>query len=236
MLYWLRTLALAPLLLAQGMRVRRRALILPEPPGNRAGQTGNGPELSLLIAGDSAAAGVGARHQNEALLGQTLASLCPHFSVRWRLEAVSGATTGATLKRLQGIEPARFCVAITSLGVNDVTSGAGLGSWLKQQVALRELLRERHHARLIVVSGLPPVHLFPALPQPLRWHLGLRARQFDRALRAAVAAEPDCVFISLDVSGSTDDMARDGFHPGPEIYRRWGSASAERILQWRGIA
>lgn len=236
MLFWLRTLALAPVLLAQGLRARRDALILPEPAGDREGRAGNGPELGILITGDSAAAGVGAEHQDEALLGQTLATLCPHFSVRWRLDARSGATTRSTLKHLQEAEPGRFCVALTSLGVNDVTSGVGLRSWLRQQAALRTLLRERHDTRLILVSGLPPLHLFPALPQPLRWHLGLRARQFDRALRAAVSAEPDCVFISLDVPGNVNQMARDGFHPGPEIYRRWGNTGARHILQWCGIA
>jgi hypothetical protein len=34
------------------------------------------------------------------------------------------------------------------------------------------------------LSGLPPMHRFPALPQPLRWYIGSRARDFDRALAA----------------------------------------------------
>ncbi|NIP82235.1 MAG: SGNH/GDSL hydrolase family protein, partial [Gemmatimonadetes bacterium] len=52
--------ALAPILVAQGLFVRWRTTRLPEPPGDREGVTGAGPPLRLLVAGDSAAAGVGA--------------------------------------------------------------------------------------------------------------------------------------------------------------------------------
>ena len=53
-------LALAPVLVAQALRTRRRAPVLPEPAGPRQGCVGQGEsELRLLIAGDSSAAGVG---------------------------------------------------------------------------------------------------------------------------------------------------------------------------------
>ncbi len=53
------TAALAPLLLWQGRHVRRVTPRLPEAAGPRAGTTGHGPPLRLLVLGDSAAAGVG---------------------------------------------------------------------------------------------------------------------------------------------------------------------------------
>ncbi|MEM8598518.1 MAG: SGNH/GDSL hydrolase family protein, partial [Bacteroidota bacterium] len=59
---------LGPVLLAQGKRVRRVALKLPEPPGDRESTVGNGPPLRLLVVGDSSAAGVGAETQDDALL------------------------------------------------------------------------------------------------------------------------------------------------------------------------
>lgn len=236
MLYWSRTLLLAPLLIWQGLRARRKALLLPEPPGERIGVAGSGPALRLLIVGDSAAAGVGAEHQREALLGLTVAELKGHFVVHWRLEARSGATTGSTLRYLRQLAPQQFDVATTSLGVNDITSGKRLGAWLKQQAELRDLLRSHYSVRHIVVAGMPPVHLFPALPQPLRWHLGLRALQFDRALRRAVTAEDDCSFIALPATGEISDMAADGFHPGPGIYRRWARLLADCVRKAPGIA
>lgn len=231
MLYWLRTIMLLPILGIQALAARRRALILPEPPGERSGEAGVGPPLRLLVCGDSAAAGVGADHQHRALLGQLVSELRGHYTVCWRLAARSGATTRSTLSHLGNLPPWPVDIATTSLGVNDVTSGVSLREWLRQQAALRNMLRQRFHARLIVISGLPPVHLFPGLPQPLRWHLGARAREFDAALAQAVAAEPDCAFVALNVTDDVSAMAPDGFHPGPQIYTLWAGLVAQRVLE-----
>ena len=70
LLSWLPILALAPLLFAQGVYVRRVTPRLPEAPGERSGVSGGGPALKLLILGDSAAAGVGASSQATALAGR----------------------------------------------------------------------------------------------------------------------------------------------------------------------
>ena len=61
------------------------------------------------------------------------------------------------------LAPARFDAALTSLGVNDVTSGATRRAWRRRQEQLQKLLRERFGVRHVIVSGLPPVHRFPAL-------------------------------------------------------------------------
>lgn len=230
-IYWLRTLALAPLLLVQGIFARKRALILPEPPGPRSGETGHGPALRLLVTGDSAAAGVGAAHQDEALLGQLIAGLSSNYRLCWQLEAKSGATTLSTIRRLQRIAASDFDVVTTSLGVNDITSGVGLNRWLQQQAELRDLLRQRFAVGHLVLAGLPPVHLFPGLPQPLRWHLGLRAKEFDRALGRSLADEHDTSFVQLDVGADASHMASDGFHPGPYIYARWAEKVVTAALQ-----
>ena len=77
--------ALGPLLLVQGRRVRRDTPVLPEAPGPREGEAGEGPPLRLLVLGDSAGAGVGAATQEEALTGRIVAGLRGRFRVRWRL-------------------------------------------------------------------------------------------------------------------------------------------------------
>ncbi len=75
------TIALGPLLLLQGRHVRRVTPVLPEPPGPRQGRSGAGPALRLLILGDSAAAGVGASTQGEALSGQLVQTLARRFDL-----------------------------------------------------------------------------------------------------------------------------------------------------------
>jgi hypothetical protein len=89
-------LALSPLLVAQALRTRARVPRLPEAVGPREGVAGSGgPLLRLLIAGDSSAAGVGVRKQDDALarpLSRELARRC-RAEVHWRLVARAGVTS-----------------------------------------------------------------------------------------------------------------------------------------------
>lgn len=234
MIHQLAPVVLGPVLYLQGKAVRRNTPRLPEPPGDRRGHAGTGRELRLLVLGDSAAAGVGAAHQDEALLGRLVASLSARFTVHWHLCARTGATTTSTLKKARSLTDGPFDVAVTSLGVNDITAGVSRPTWLAQQAELRDVLRTTLGVKALVLSGLPPVHGFPALPQPLRWYLGARASAFDRALEHAVAAEPDVRFLSLRFSSDVNLMATDGFHPGPAAYRAWGERASEVIVKMIG--
>lgn len=223
------TIALGPLLLLQGRHVRRVTPVLPEPPGPRAGRCGKGLALRLLILGDSAAAGVGAATQGEALSGQLVRALSPRFDLRWKLIARTGATTLETLETLAGIEREPFDVVVTSLGVNDVTGGRSPRRWMIDQARLVALLREEFGASRILLSALPPMHLFPALPQPLRAYLGAQALRYNAALRAFAQTAPACTWVPLEVTQDRDHMAHDGFHPGPQIYAAWAGCLARQI-------
>lgn len=221
------TFALAPLLYLQGRHTRRVTPVLPEPAGDRVGTAGAGEALQLLVTGDSAAAGVGAVHQQEALLGGLATLLSQHFNLSWELQATTGATTRSTLARLQRLEVRRYDLVVTSLGVNDVTGNLGLRNWLDAQRRLRELLRSKFETRLMIISGLPPMREFPALPQPLRWYLGTRADDFDRALRQDLDRETDAEFLSLRFGLDPNAIATDGFHPGPPVYAEWARRVSE---------
>ena len=233
----LATVALGPLLLSQGRRVRREVPLLPEPPGARSGIAGEGPPLRLLILGDSAAAGVGAASQDEALAGRLAVALAPAFRVDWRLEATTGDTTADALARLREFPAAPFDAVLTSLGVNDVTGRLPLGAWRRRQLALIDRLRERFGAAHIVLSALPPMHRFPALPQPLRWYVGSRARDFNRVLAGVARERPGCDYLELEHRGmDVTAMASDGFHPGPPLYALWAQEAAALIRRRSGIS
>ena len=75
MLYHLALILIGPVLFLQGKHVKRVTPKLSEPEGHRHGQVGQGKGLSLLIVGDSAAAGVGVEHQQQALSGRLVAAL-----------------------------------------------------------------------------------------------------------------------------------------------------------------
>jgi lysophospholipase L1-like esterase len=222
-------LALSPLLLAQALQVRRVTPRLPEPEGAREGRHGLGPPLRLLILGDSAAAGVGASSQEEALAGQLSARLAPHFALHWHLLARSGDRVRDARRQLAAAPSLRSDVVLTSLGVNDVTALRGAGTYLAELRALVQELRARG-TRLFLVSGLPPMHAFPALPQPLRWALGAQARRFDARLAAWCRTQPDCLHLPFAAPLDRSMMASDGFHPGPPVYARWADAATAGLL------
>jgi lysophospholipase L1-like esterase len=224
--YQIAAIALGPVLYLQGKCVRRSIPVLPEPDGLREGTIGSGPNLRLLILGDSAAAGVGATTMQQSLTGQLVSRLSGARTVEWRLVARTGATTASTLKHLNKYKIGPYEVCLTSLGVNDVTSGMKVQSWLSQQAELRKKLRDEIGAKLLVVCGLPPVHGFPSLPQPLRWWLGARASAFNDALQQDISGESDVEFLSLRFTEDSNLMASDGFHPGPEVYREWAMRAA----------
>lgn len=217
-----------PLLLLQGASARRRAQSLPEPLGARLGEGGSGPPLSLLLAGDSSAAGVGATHQHEALSGRLAEALANSYRLSWRLEAKRGATTACTLKSLTEAAPAKFDVAVVALGVNDITSGVSLKQLLARRATLHALLRDRFGVKSIVVSGLPPIKNFPLLPHPLRWVLGQQTERFDRALTIQAGAD-NIDYIPFAIKFDPTLMAPDGFHPAPEAYRLWANLLARHI-------
>ena len=81
---------LIPALLIQGYEVKKNTLRLPEPDGNRQGTIGAGNPLSILILGDSAAAGVGVQIQEDALLGLVLKQLKNQYEVHYMFRGHNG--------------------------------------------------------------------------------------------------------------------------------------------------
>ncbi|MDE2075627.1 MAG: SGNH/GDSL hydrolase family protein [Burkholderiales bacterium] len=227
-------IALGPLLLAQGLYTRRVTPKLPEASGDRQGICGQGPLLRVLIAGDSAAAGVGAAHQQEALAGQIVATLSDTHTVHWRLVAQTGLTTEEVLRRLSQHEPEPVDIAVVSVGVNDVTSRIQAAAWRSQLQALASELIDRHQARHILFAPVPPMHLFPALPQPLRWYLGSRAKAFNHELANWAGTQASCELLDMRLPLNPELMASDGFHPGPALYRIWAEYVV-RAIQTRPL-
>lgn len=222
--------ALAPVLIAQGLGVRGRAIILPEPPGPRAGAAGTGRALRLLIAGDSSAAGVGAPSQEAALSGQMVHHLAQSFHVTWQLEATTGHTTTDCLRHLRTLPPqTHFDVAVLALGVNDITHGTTLRTWLRRQHQLHSLLRGRFRVRHIYAPGVPPMGNFTAFKPPLSWVMGGEATRFDAALARMTAQRSDLTHLPFDVKFDAAMMAEDGFHPNPAAYAVLGKILADKI-------
>lgn len=229
--------ALGPLLVVQGRRVRTTALRLPEAGGPRAVE---GSALRLLIVGDSSAAGVGVAHQDEALAGQLARALAERLGqpVGWQLVATSGHRSEDALAALDAAELSAADVLVTALGVNDVVGQVATHRWVAALHRIHALAVARAGVRLAVHCGAPPMQAFPLLPQPLRWFFGQQAAGYNAALRRAVAGQPGRRVVLLPGSmrqNAAALMAADGFHPGPAGYALWARALGDQIVTDLGL-
>lgn len=221
---------LAPVLVAQGRRVRRTTPRLPEAPGPRAGEVaGRGAPVRLLVLGESTAAGVGAADHQEGLAGQVARSLAEAAGrpVHWRVLGRNGATAATTRDVLLArATDVAADVVVVALGVNDTLRLHGPARWTADLRRLVDDVRARCGPVPVVLASVPPMGRFPGLPQPLRGVLGLRAALLDRAA-ARLAAQLDAVH-HVAVPLPPEEVGRffcaDRFHPSPHGYAQWGAA------------
>ena len=233
-----RKLALAPLLIIQAVRTRRRAPVLPEAAGPREGVGGRGAGrvVRVLVVGDSSAAGVGVAHQDEAVVGHLVRTLAAERAgpIEWRLRARSGLTTRQVHAMLEADPPPPADVAVVVTGVNDVIDQVPAQRAVGHRAALADWLLERRLARHVVFAPLPPMHQFPLLPEPLRRVIGDDARRHDRALAEWAATRADVSHARIVLALTPATMASDGFHPGEPVYRACGEALGRHVARLSG--
>ncbi|MEU8797371.1 SGNH/GDSL hydrolase family protein [Spirillospora sp. NPDC048819] len=113
-------------------------------------------------------------------------------------------------------------LVVVTVGINDLIRRRPLRRWTDDVAELITVLQGRYAHATLVVAGMPPVHRFPAIPQPLRLFLGARARTMDRIMRDAARAG-GAVHAPMDEAMARDRrlFASDGFHPSPDGYRAW---------------
>lgn len=227
---------LLPVILLQGMYVKKVTPRLPEARGERSGFTSASQqmseEISILIIGDSAAAGVGVDHQDQALLGHIIKNL-PEKNLRWQLLACTGDTSAQLLQRASAFhqldKDRDFHHVVISVGVNDVTGSTSVKRWKDNLTRLIHQLEHDFNSQKIYFSALPPMHSFPALPQPLRWFLGRRAKVLNKVLKQVANKHNHCVMVEAAFPLSPEFIADDGFHPGAAAYQIWGSHVAQLV-------
>ena len=232
--YLLLTL-LGPLFWVQAKYVRQVTPRMPEPPGSRSAVCGTGPLVRVLVVGDSAAAGVGAASQDEALCGQLIARLGQHHSIAWRLLAMNGLDSPGLVQMLENAPNEHFDVVVVSVGANDVTSLLSPCEWIAWQDRLAHVVDRRFGPELLVHSAVPPMHAFTAIPQPLRWFAGRWAQEMNRLLSAVlIGKESGRTMHWHPHMDPLQGLAIDGYHPGPKGYALWAEGLSEHILKYSG--
>ena len=222
---------LGPVFWLQARHVRRVTPRMPEPPGSRTGVCGAGPLVRVLMVGDSAAAGVGASTQDEALSGQLTQRLGQHCTIAWRLLAINGLDSPGLVQMLEDAPSERFDVVVVSMGANDVTALLSPSQWLLWQNRLAHVVERRFCPELLVHSAVPPMHAFTAIPQPLRWFAGRWAKEMNRLLSALLVGKESWRTMHWHPQATAaEGLAMDGYHPGAMGYALWAHGLSEHIL------
>ncbi len=223
---------LAPVLIYQGGRLRRTIPRLPEAadPDGTAG--GRAPAIRLAVFGDSTAAGVGAERHQDALAGLLGAAVAAETGrqVSWRAVARSGATSRTARDLVPGLvtQDWRPDVIVLLIGVNDLKNLRRLREWDRDVPALLAAIGKTTGGCPVIVSGMAPVSRFPALPQPMRAVLALRAKAMDQVLRRVAGQRYVPVTSQMIRSGF---FAEDGFHPSSTGYRGWAAELAGPVVR-----
>jgi len=215
MIHWLFWPAVA-LTLPQALWIKQTAVRFTDADGPAQGTLEGQEPLRLCGIGDSIISGVGCLTLNRALIGCTARALSARYErgVHWQAIGRTGATTGGIAKHLLPKLPkTEVDVFLVSAGVNDITALKRLPSWSTALKALIQSLHDHSPDARIVLLGIPPIHCFPLLPQPLRSVFGCRARSFDQAAMALVQSLDHAVYVPFEGDFPQEKFAPDGYHP-----------------------
>ena len=261
---------LAPIYLYQGRKVKRNTLRLPEPEGARCGRVSLGEAidntsdnisdyqqtLSLMIVGDSAAAGVGSQTQQDALVGQLIPALQQQAlaneafgkqfnELTWSLQATTGHTSFDILRRLYVLsKPSQpLNVMVISVGVNDTTAKVSTAQWQQQIEAIIAIAQRKFGVQQLIFARLPQMAQMPALPVPLNGYVGSKALVLDDILQQVCSDHNGVTYMATDFARMLDEHANgepidiavmfadDGFHPSSTMYGYWAQQLAELIVE-----
>jgi lysophospholipase L1-like esterase len=222
---------LAPGLLLQGAWVRAKTPRLPEAAGPREGRAGAGKTIRLAAVGDSIVAGVGVEHTAQSLPARLAEALAIRMEcqVHWTSQGSNGARTRDLLAATAQADRQDIDLVLVSNGLNDVTSLMAMDAWLEAVADMFGQLQATTNGGLIVQLGLPPLGSFPALPNPLRWVMGRRARAFDQALGRLAEQFPGVMHMPFRSVPDAALFAKDGYHPGPDAVQIWAESLADRL-------
>lgn len=187
-----------------------------------------GPELALVMVGDSTAAGIGASGTAGTVGGRLAAGLAANGRrVRLSSVAVSGsraADLGPQVSRVLLHPPD---LAVILIGANDATHTTGLSS-VRRNLA-EAVRRLRAGGVAVVLGGCPDMGAARAFPQPLRLVVAWQGR---RVAAAELAVGRDAGARVVDIGRETgpamradaSTLASDEFHPSDRGYRLWAQA------------
>jgi lysophospholipase L1-like esterase len=216
--------ALGAVLLPQGLRTRKAIPRLPDAALPWNGEVAGADPISILVLGDSTAAGVGAETQDDALPGNLARTLATAWErgATWRAVGENGATTRDIVQRhLADATSRSYDIVFVTIGANDALGLRSRRAFRRDFRTILRRLRSVSPKALIMVACFPGFAQFSALPNPLRWVLALHAQNLESAARSFVRGEPGALMSPPAPKYTDGFFASDRFHPSAKGYREW---------------
>ncbi len=220
----------APVLFAQGRRLRRDTPRLPDAAEPWFGTVAGPQPLRLLVLGDSTAAGVGAATQNDALAGHLARELgaLTGRGVEWRAVGRNGASSRDIITDYLGdVKSDSFDIVFLSVGANDALKLRPRWAFARDIRSIIASLRESNPSSIILMSSLPAFFRFELLPNPLKFNLYVHSMSLEDAARAVIANTPAAHMSPPPPPYSAGFFATDLFHPSASGYRDWARFAIE---------
>ena len=214
----------APVLYAQGKRLRRDTPILPPAALPWHGAHPGPNPLRLLLLGDSTVAGVGAATQQDGLAGNLSRELGERLGrgVEWRAVGESGATSRDLLERFVDEAVSAPCdLAFLSVGANDALGLRSRAVFGRDIRALVSRLRQANPECTIIMSSLPAFFRFELLPNPLKRNLYRHSRSLEAEARRIISMTDNARMSPPPPPYTEGFFASDFFHPSEVGYRDW---------------
>ncbi len=230
---------MAAVLIGQARGVQRRVPLAVQPPPRGEGLIGGrlpGRPLTVVVLGDSFAAGYGATRPRETLGVLLATALSRRIGRRVQLYPLAfvGAMSADLPHQVDAALQHAPDVAVIYVGGNDVTRFSRLRSAARH---LGEAVRSLRAAGCHVIVGTcPDLGVLPPLRPPLRWLATLRSNRLAAAQASAVAAaggHPFALAELLNPFFAADPVRMfgvDRFHPSPDGYARAAAVTLPPLL------
>ncbi len=215
----------SPAWIAQGWWLRKSALRLPEtmsgiPLTSQATQQldSKAREISLLITGDSVAAGVGVNEVNSSLSGQLHHCITEQYGCRVSTSTVakSGLNITGLYQLLLANTGERYSHIVISIGVNDAKGFISTRKWRQQLTQLINLVNSHYSKSKVCLLAIPDFAGFTLLKPPLSWVLSYRSMRLNKVSMQLARTTDSFELLSTNMKLDHQLFASDGFHPNLE--------------------
>ena len=218
--------------LAMGIAMKITVARLPDAPEPWSGSHPGERPLSVLVVGDSTAAGCGV---NDAALslGARIAWHATNSTGRgstWRAIGQNGHRSDEFVRDYldeSATHPAD--IIYVTLGANDAMRMRSRRAAARDLLRIVSTLRDANPNAAIAVSCLPAFFRFTRLPEPLRFTLYRISQGIERTARLRLEKELGITMDSPPPPYPVDFFARDGFHPSAVGYDLWAKSVVDGL-------